>query len=411
MTERKERQFRIEEQNERLELLNNTNEVLRDVNRELVAASTRKGIERAVCERFATSDLFDVAWIGDRGIVDGTVRRRTAAGADEATLDARLDALQTGDPAPVDRALDDGEAVFVPGDETSAPEGTDPGATVVVPLTYQEASYGALVVSSRAEGAFDAIDRTVFAELGATIADAISAVQSKQTLATDNVTELEFRLDTIDDPLVGLSAALDCGVELDRVARDSENERVLYCTVRGCDPEAVEAYVADADHVEAAQHLNTYDGRCAHRLRVDETSVATVLAQYGASVRSLSVTGGEGRLTAEVSASNDVRATVEALTSTYPAIDLLAQREHERTVETEAEFRTRLEESLTPRQQEAAQTAYFAGFFAWPREQSGEEVAATMGITQSTFTQHLRAAERKLFGALFDDAASTPAHG
>ncbi|WP_313690401.1 helix-turn-helix domain-containing protein [Halobellus marinus] len=57
---------------------------------------------------------------------------------------------------------------------------------------------------------------------------------------------------------------------------------------------------------------------------------------------------------------------------------------------------------MTERQQEAARTAYFSGFFDWPREHSGEEVASMMDISQTTFTQHLRAAEKKLFAALFD---------
>jgi len=64
ITERKQREVHIAEQNERLELLNTTNEMLRDINRELVAASTREEIEHAVCEQFASIDPFDVAWVG-----------------------------------------------------------------------------------------------------------------------------------------------------------------------------------------------------------------------------------------------------------------------------------------------------------------------------------------------------------
>ncbi|MFB6129227.1 MAG: bacterio-opsin activator domain-containing protein [Salinigranum sp.] len=402
VTERKERQLHIEEQNERLELLNNTNEVLRDVNRELVAASTREEIERAVCERFASSDLFDAAWIGDAGLVEGTIRQRTVAGVDDATAEAELETLQSVEPSPVARAREAAGPVFVSREEMATDVPLD--AAVVVPLAYQEADYGVLVVSATRADAFEAIDRTLFADLGATVADAVSAVQSKQTLGSDDVTELEFRLDTIEAPLVRLSAALDCAIELEQVTSDADSDggRALYCTVRNADPEGVERHVESASHLRSARRLNAYEDRVLYRLEVDETSVAAVLTQYGAGICALSVTGGEGRLVAEVSRANDVRATVEALTATYPEIDLLAQRERERDVETEAAFRARLEESLTPRQLEAARTAHFAGFFAWPREQSGEEVAETMGITQATFTQHLRAAEQKLFGALFD---------
>ncbi|WP_235271539.1 helix-turn-helix domain-containing protein [Halorubrum saccharovorum] len=75
-------------------------------------------------------------------------------------------------------------------------------------------------------------------------------------------------------------------------------------------------------------------------------------------------------------------------------------------MQTEDGFRKRLAGELTDRQREAARTAHFAGFFEWPREHTGEEVASMMDISQTTFTQHLRAAENKLFSALFDESVT-----
>ena len=103
-----------------------------------------------------------------------------------------------------------------------------------------------------------------------------------------------------------------------------------------------------------------------------------------------------------MASSNDIRSVVNALRTTYDGLTLVAQRECERDVQTEAAFRKQLTAVLTDRQQEAAQTAYFSGYFDWPREHSGEDVASMMDISQTTFTQHLRAAEKKLFEALFD---------
>ncbi|MEF8772896.1 helix-turn-helix domain-containing protein, partial [Halodesulfurarchaeum sp.] len=45
------------------------------------------------------------------------------------------------------------------------------------------------------------------------------------------------------------------------------------------------------------------------------------------------------------------------------------------------------------------------GFFDWPRENSGEEIAETMAISQSTFLQHLRTAQKKVFSVLLDDGS------
>ncbi|WP_225336612.1 bacterio-opsin activator domain-containing protein [Halomicrobium urmianum] len=399
VTDRKERRLRIEEQNDRLERLNNTNEVLRDVNRELVGASTRREIERVLCDRFARSHLFDAAWVGTPRLVDDGVAVQAAAGVDPETLETRLDGstayrdvagdvLEQRRPALVD---DDGGPVDDPAG----------AAGVVVPLSYQDADYGALFVEAATDGAFEAIDRAVFAELGLTVGDAINAAESRRTLASDEVTRLEFRLDGTDDPLVSLSAALGCTIELDRIGDGGEGDCAAYVSVAGCEPGPVSAHAADAPGVERAEVLCAGDGQCAVRLALDD-AVVTTLAQYGAAVQSLTVTEGTGRLVAEVARSNDVRSVVEAVQSAYPGLDLIAQREREPDAAAETEFRTTFEESLTDRQLEAAQTAYFAGFFEWPRDASGEDVAETMGINQSTFTQHLRAAERKLFASLFD---------
>ncbi|MEA5408449.1 PAS domain S-box protein [Haloarculaceae archaeon H-GB2-1] len=157
VTERKERQVRIEQQNDRLERLNNTNEVLRDVNRELVAASSRQEIERVVCERFARSRLFDAAWIGMPRLVDAGVEVRTAAGVETDVLESHL-----GDAAAyrtvVENVLERRRPAFVDADGERI---DDPAhaAGVVVPLSYQDADYGVLFVEAGPDNAFEVIDR------------------------------------------------------------------------------------------------------------------------------------------------------------------------------------------------------------------------------------------------------------
>jgi hypothetical protein len=406
VTERKERELRIEDQNERLTLLNNTNAVLRNVNRELVAASTRDEIESEVCERFASSDLFDVAWTGGRGLVDGTVSPRSCAGTDTDSLDAHIEALCATDPTPIEAALDGSRPVFTQIDDDLAGAAGE-AHCVVVPLAYRGAEYGVVVVMTRNADAFDLIERDIFAELGRTVADAISAVESKQTLAADSVTELEFQLTGIDEPLASMAARLDCTVAVEHVGGgDSDSDRVQYVTVADAEPEAVSEYAAEADGVDAAQHVYTHEGRSLFRLSIRERSIVATLAQYGASVESLSLAGTSGTLVARVASSNDIRTVVDALQTTYDGLTLVAQRERERDVQTEDGFRKRLAGELTDRQREAARTAHFAGFFEWPREHTGEEVASMMDISQTTFTQHLRAAENKLFSALFDESVT-----
>ncbi|MFC7172786.1 helix-turn-helix domain-containing protein [Haloplanus litoreus] len=46
--------------------------------------------------------------------------------------------------------------------------------------------------------------------------------------------------------------------------------------------------------------------------------------------------------------------------------------------------------------------AYSGGFFEWPHEVTGDELAEAMGVCRSTFHEHLRAAQRKVIGTILD---------
>ncbi|MFC7044676.1 bacterio-opsin activator domain-containing protein [Halobacteriaceae archaeon GCM10025711] len=408
VTERKEREVRIQRQNDRLGILNNTNEVIRDVNKELVEAATREEIERAVCERFASAEPYEFAWISDRNLVNGSLTPRTWAGVDGDELEAIVDTINDADGhGPVGRAIQTREMQLAQdvtrGDGTWQDVATGHGcqAAVAIPLVYKETLYGVLAICARETYAFDEIEQDVLIELGETIAYAINAVESKQALVTDSVTELEFRVANAGNAIIDLSRELDCEVELEWLATTPEGGMLEYLSVTGADPEAVLSFAETSPAVESAQLICRHDDDCMVRFTTDDAAVTT-LADYGAYVEALTASGGEGHVTAELPQHADVRAVVEALQAVYPDAELLARRELDRPVQTKQELHAAIEDDLTDRQMEALQTAYVGGFFDWPRQSTGEEIAAVMGISQSTFLQHLRTAHRKLLGALFD---------
>lgn len=57
-------------------------------------------------------------------------------------------------------------------------------------------------------------------------------------------------------------------------------------------------------------------------------------------------------------------------------------------------------DALTDRQHEVLETAYGLGYYDVPRESSTVEVAAELGVDDSTVTEHLQRAEHNLIGAL-----------
>ncbi|AUX08951.1 bacterio-opsin activator HTH domain-containing protein [Halalkaliarchaeum desulfuricum] len=58
---------------------------------------------------------------------------------------------------------------------------------------------------------------------------------------------------------------------------------------------------------------------------------------------------------------------------------------------------------LTDRQLEVLRTAYEKGYFDRPRRANATEIAAELGINQSTFSEHLVAAQTKLLADVFED--------
>lgn len=57
-------------------------------------------------------------------------------------------------------------------------------------------------------------------------------------------------------------------------------------------------------------------------------------------------------------------------------------------------------DALTDRQHEVLETAYGLGYYDVPRESSTVEVAAELGVDDSTVAEHLQRAEHNLIGAL-----------
>jgi len=60
---------------------------------------------------------------------------------------------------------------------------------------------------------------------------------------------------------------------------------------------------------------------------------------------------------------------------------------------------------LTERQLEALRTAYEMGYFAQPRGANATDVADELDITPSTLTEHLTAAQRKLFADVLEEGS------
>lgn len=410
VTDRKEREQHIQEQNEQLQQLNTTNRILRDINRGLVQAESRSEIERLVCKEFADTDPYSFAWVATRNMVNESLRPSTHAGIDEANLDTVVDAHNFSNAEDIVRKAIRTESpqilhnISPGGQNTWANALANRGykAVAAIPLVYEDTVYGAVEIVSTDNDAFETIDEDVLAELGRTVAYAINATESKQALLADSVVELEFGIRE-GSAVYSLANALDVDATLERLSQTPGGDLVAYATFSDCTQEDIEAVLDDVPAIAGGAFVCHQDESALFRLDLEEGCVETALVGRGGVVTGLTVEDGEGRVTVEFSQRTDIGSVVETITAEYGDLDLVARREHERPARTEQEVQAELEEELTDRQLEALRTAYIGGFFDWPRENTGEEVAELMGVSQTTFLQHLRTAQRKTFEVLLDD--------
>jgi predicted DNA binding protein len=114
------------------------------------------------------------------------------------------------------------------------------------------------------------------------------------------------------------------------------------------------------------------------------------------------VDGSDIRLVAELPYETDVRRVVEAITADAPYVEAVGQRTVPRRGKTVGTLRTTVEDRLTDKQRAALEAAYFAGYFGHTRESTGNEVAESLGVTPSTFHQHLQVGLEKVLSSLFE---------
>lgn len=111
-------------------------------------------------------------------------------------------------------------------------------------------------------------------------------------------------------------------------------------------------------------------------------------------------------MTFHLAPSADVRRCIDIVETAYPRAEMLRRQQISRRDDDPERFQQRVVESLTERQRNVLEVAYRAGFYKWPRDSSGGEVAESIGVAEPTFHQHLRKAEGKVFDLVFSSPHS-----
>lgn len=399
VTERKHAQMELASERAQLDrLIDRINGLLADVTELLMHGVDREATERALVDRIAATDSYAAAWIGEPDLAQEILTTSSAAGFDQSVDSLTID---INSDSPAARAFRDSSPKLDSADESS-PFMTDEqrGPIAAVPLVYGDAIYGVLVVRGVESNALDDRELTVLESVGRTIATAINAAQSRRGLTTDDLIELEFIISDAEFFPVALSNHFNCHVELKGSAASGGTGLRLFVDVT----ENIthdDSTVADNDEIASINAITREDGSLLE-LQLAPGSVIDRLAERGASVLSLIAAEGTAEIEISVPAETGGRVVLELLEDRYEGVELIAYRERERRPTTKSAFVEDLEDQLTDRQRTALRSAFYSGYYDEPRTVSGDELAEAMGVSRPTFHQHLRTAERKLLGAVFE---------
>lgn len=222
--------------------------------------------------------------------------------------------------------------------------------------------------------------------------------------ANDGVVELVFTTSDPAYPFVRASREENCRLELRKIVPRDQGRYAEFFSVCGADPTAVVEHDDRAGIVDAHLVSQRDEGGLCEFVFEDRCPVG-FLTKRGAVPQTVVGEDGEGRIVAEVLPSHDVSEVVPEFLDRYPGLDLVKKREKDQPAPlfSERELRQAVGERLTERQREVLRTAFEAGYYEQPRETTGEEVADELGISSTTFSQHIRAAERNLLSLLYDD--------
>ncbi|SEO19108.1 PAS domain S-box-containing protein [Halorientalis persicus] len=412
--ERRQHERRLVRNNEELAAHDSLNAVVRDITEAVIEQSTREEIEATVCERLAESESYQFAWIADVDpqtmALDSHVEAGVEGYLEEVPTSMDPDepsgqgpggkAIRTREIQTIQNALTDPD--FEPWREQAKTYGYR--SMAAIPILHNGTLYGLLGLYADRPTAFEGHEKEVIGQLGEIVGHAIASAERKQALMSDELVELDFHMDGILDEL-DVSMPANERITLDHAVPLGGDEFLVYGTATPGAVETVRDVVDVLDYWESVEFRDDGDP-LRFELQMSDPPVLSTVASLGGYVEEAIVADGDFKLRIHLAPTVDVHRVIDVVETAYQTAEMRRRRQITRAAADPQRIQRKLLADLTEKQRAALEAAYHAGFFGWPRDVSGEELADSLGVAPPTFHQHLRKAEAKAFGSLL--AAETP---
>ncbi len=408
----RQKQTQLDQQSESLDRIRRLSDLTRELTSGLTEAESREGIFRTVCERLVTFSPYQFAWFGARDAT-GAVVPKAAVGSDGSSLntfeqpyiDEPTDhgtvsrVLRERTPQ-VDNALHK-DPPFEPWREAAIQHGYR--AYISIPVIYQGTLYGIVSVFASEADTFDSLEVSVLQELGGIVGYALNADERRQSFVSEQSTELEFAVHDRSESLFALATDVGGVFTLENLIERPDGKTTMFFATSGANATEVMAWAEDQSSVTEIRLLTDREEECLFECVLDESTVWSQLLQRGGMVREATATPETTQIVIRIPRTAEPRAFEMVLQERFGAVDLVARQEYNEPILTAEQFEAEYNNQLTERQREVLQTAYYAGFFEWPREINAGELADILGIAQPTVSRHLRTTERELLSMVYDD--------
>lgn len=392
---------------------------------EIVTATTsREALLSNFCGHLVTERGYACAWIGSydpaNGLVPGAVAGREDyledaidpdAGPGDSTEPAYV-ALDRREPhvvAPIQTPRADGAPVApgndAPGDHASdwRRAASDRGfrAAAAVPVVHETTLLGVLAVYATEADIIDDHELNLLAEYGETIGYALRTAQWKESLLTASPVTVDVEVTDERAPLVGLCRSLSGSPTVEVTAVIPRADGLLYLAhIQGVSADDLRTAVGRVTEIDAVE-VAAENGRCRCELAVSTPTPESVLVEQGARFVGTVVERGVATVTVGKPPEVEVASLGDAVAAVFPNSTVTAFGT-DRGVDRPTPARSAMED-LTEKQRQALELAFHGGYYRRPRENSATDLAAKLDVSRSTFTQHLRAAESKVFTWILDD--------
>ena len=393
VTDRKRAQQQLQAERQSLERLLDRLQGLVDETTEILVKSTaREELEARITDRLGAE--YVSAWLGRYAPAEGrlTITQQTG----DHDLSGWFERpIETADNEAIRDCLEANAVRTV--DELSLLELGDDERCVLVPLSYRSTIYGLMGVVCRST--FDDRETVLLGSIGRSVGVSINSLLTKQTLTTDSV--LTVGVELFDDALLlpRLAAAGGTTLAYEAILSANRETGVVLFVSTPADPAVLVDCASAFESVRAVDPIVVGETSII-QLHLADSPLVEILSTFGSQLTAIDVD--DSRLAVEFAVPTETTAQslLEALRAQYDRVELVAYHETD-PQQTAQGFREEFRSRLTDRQLTALKTAYVSGYFEWPRQVDGSQLAESMDIVPSTYHQHLQAATRKLIELVF----------